>query len=160
VFGPQKGAAPDDVPQLDANLARLARLIGAGLGDAQGAGAAGGAGFGLLAWGAEIEAGSAAVGEALGMPTAVASADLVITGEGRFDAQSAAGKVPSYLASLARGRGIDAALVAGLIEAPTTEFAHAVSLTDLAGSSDASRADAERWLVEAGATLARGALNR
>jgi glycerate kinase len=155
VFGPQKGAAASDIPVLDANLSRLARCFGSADENAPGSGAAGGAGFGLLAWGATIEAGAVAVGEALGMPAAVASTDFVITGEGRFDEQSAAGKVPSYLAALARAAGVDAALVAGIIQAPTDDFVDAVSLTELAGSSAASQADAERWLVEAGARLAQ-----
>lgn len=150
VFGPQKGARPGDIDELEANLARFAALVGVDP-STPGAGAAGGAGFGLLAWGASLAPGSSAVGDALGLPAAAASADLVITGEGRFDEQSAAGKVPSYLLSLGR----PTALVAGLIEASTDAFADAVSLTGLAGSGDAARANAERWLVEAGATLAR-----
>jgi glycerate kinase len=154
VFGPQKGATAEEIPVLDANLARLAALLSAKA-SAPGAGAAGGTGFGLLAWGAEIAAGSAAVGEALGMPAAAASARLVITGEGRFDAQSAAGKVPSYLSALARQVGADAALVAGVIQATTGTFSDAVSLTELAGGSAAAQVDAERWLVEAGTVLAR-----
>ncbi|MCU1552403.1 MAG: glycerate kinase [Glaciihabitans sp.] len=168
VFGPQKGALPSDISVLDANLARLARIFRLNADaaatansrnvraneDVAGAGAAGGAGYGLLEWGASIEAGSAAVGDALSAPAAVASADLVITGEGRFDEQSAAGKVPSYLSGLARDAGAQAALVAGLIEASTREFVDAASLTELAGSSQAAQADAERWLVEAGALLA------
>jgi glycerate kinase len=120
-----------------------------------GAGAAGGVGFGLLVWGASIAAGSSAVGDALGMPAAVASADLVVTGEGRFDDQSSAGKVPSYLLDLGSRAGAGVALIAGLIEAPTDAFTDAVSLAELAGSGDAARADAERWLVEAGTVLAR-----
>ena len=155
VFGPQKGAASDeDVAELDAALGRLA-LIAGGTPTAPGAGAAGGAGYGLLLWGASLAPGSAAVGDALGIPAAVRSADLVITGEGRFDSQSAAGKVPSYLLALGEVNAIPVALVAGLIEAPTDAFSDAVSLTDLAGSSSAARAEAERWLVEAGARLAR-----
>jgi glycerate kinase len=89
------------------------------------------------------------------MPAAVASATLVITGEGRFDDQSSAGKVPSYLLDLGSRSGVPVALIAGLIEASTDAFADAVSLTELAGSGDAARADAERWLMEAGAKLAR-----
>jgi glycerate kinase len=154
VFGQQKGGTPAEIPLLDGNLARLTTLLSADA-SAPGAGAAGGAGFGLLAWGASIAAGSAAVGEALGMPAAAASARLVITGEGRFDTQSAAGKVPSYLSALARDAGAEAALVAGIIEAPTEEFSDAVSLTELAGGSAAAQSDAPRWLTEAGATLAR-----
>jgi glycerate kinase len=153
VFGPQKGAAPSDVPVLDANLARFAALLD---GDPAtvGAGAAGGAGFGLLTWGASIAAGSSAVGDALGMPEAVASADLVITGEGRFDDQSAAGKVPSYLASLSARGTAQVSLIAGLIEASTDDFVDSVSLTELAGSSAEAQSRAEQWIERAGAVLA------
>jgi glycerate kinase len=154
VFGPQKGASADDVAVLDANLARFAGVVGDSP-SMPGAGAAGGAGYGLLAWGASISAGAGAIGDALGMPAAVASADLVITGEGRFDHQSAAGKVPSYLAGLAAGASVRSVLVAGLITAPTDEFDFAVSLTDLAGGSQSALRDAEKWLETAGAMLAR-----
>ncbi|MBX0300883.1 glycerate kinase [Cryobacterium sp. 1639] len=189
VFGPQKGADAGQVAVLEAGLARWAGLLGsvrgaggagvagsAGLGSAgfasagapgvdpatPGAGAAGGAAFGLLAWGARLAAGSAAVGEALGVPAGVAGASVVITGEGRFDAQSAAGKVPSYLAGLAADAGARALLVAGAIDATALaadpgRFAHAVSLTDLAGGSAAAMADPLVWLEVAGARLARGA---
>ena len=165
VFGPQKGADDAGVAVLEANLARLARLVAApvlGSGSISGpvdlctpgAGAAGGAGFGLLAWGATLAPGSAAVGEALGVPAALAGASVVITGEGRFDAQSAAGKVPSYIAALAADAGARAMLVAGLIEADTAHFTAAVSLTDLAGSGAAAMADPLTWLRLAGARLA------
>jgi glycerate kinase len=154
VFGPQKGASPEDVAGLDAGLGRLS-LIAGGTPAAPGAGAAGGAGYGLLLWGASLAPGAGAVGDALGMPAAVASADLVITGEGRFDDQSASGKVPSYLLALGEATATPVALVAGLVEAPTDAFSDTVSLTDVAGSSTAARAEAERWLVEAGARLAR-----
>lgn len=167
VFGPQKGADAGQVAVLDAGLARWAGMLGSGGPTAAdpatpGAGAAGGAAFGLLAWGARIAAGSTAVGEALGVPAGVAGASVVITGEGRFDAQSAAGKVPSYLAGLAADAGARALLVAGAIDATALaadpgRFAHAVSLTDLAGGSAAAMADPLVWLEVAGARLARGA---
>jgi glycerate kinase len=62
--------------------------------------------------------------------------------------------VPSYLLHLGSRAGVGVALVAGLIEAPTGAFAEAVSLTELAGSGEAARADAERWLIAAGTELA------
>ncbi len=153
VFGPQKGANEAQVAGLESNLVRLARLIPVDPAT-PGAGAAGGAGFGLLAWGATLAPGSAAVGEALGIPAAVVGASVVVTGEGRFDAQSAAGKVPSYLAGLAADAGARAMLVAGLIEADPAGFAAALSLTDLAGSSAAAMRDTLVWLEAAGAALA------
>lgn len=160
VFGPQKGAGPDDVLALDAGLARLAALVDADP-DAAGAGAAGGTGFGLAAWGAQGVPGSMEVAAALGLPAALAGADLVITGEGRFDSQSLDGKVPSAVLALAGEAGARVALVAGAIEpyaVPSVGvFAATVALTDLAGGSDAARADAARWLRVAGAELARSA---
>ncbi|MGY4859316.1 glycerate kinase [Cryobacterium sp. AP23] len=158
VFGPQKGAGSAQVTQLDAGLARLAGLLPVDP-TTPGAGAAGGTAFGLLAWGARISAGSAAVGEALGVPAAVAGASVVITGEGRFDAQSAAGKVPAYLAELAKDAGARALLVAGAIDADALRahpdlFGAVVSLTDVAGGGAAAMADPLRWLQLAAARLA------
>lgn len=140
VFGPQKGASLEDVLRLDDGLRRLAAHLAADP-EAAGTGAAGGTGFGLLAWGARLAPGSAAVGEALGLPALVEGADVVITGEGRFDAQSMAGKVPSYLLSLAEAAGARTLLVAGALQAPTDAFADAASLTEAAGSSAAAIAD-------------------
>ncbi len=154
VFGPQKGAGPGDVPVLEAGLARLAALTG-GDGTAPGTGAAGGAGFGLRLWGATLAAGSAAVGNAVGLPRLVAGADAVLTGEGRYDEQSAAGKVPSYVLSLAHRSGTPALLVAGSIATTTAGFASAVSLADLAGGIPAALEEPTRWLHRAGARLAR-----
>jgi glycerate 2-kinase len=153
VFGPQKGADPADIPVLDANLARFAAVLG---GDPTfpGAGAAGGTAYGLVAWGATLRSGAEEIAERSGLNAAIRSADLVITGEGRFDSQSASGKIPHHIAALANELGIDVALVAGLIEAPTTQFSNAVSLTELAGGSAAALSHAERWLEAAGARLA------
>jgi len=153
VFGPQKGATPADIPVMDANLARFARLLG-GDPDFPGAGAAGGTSFGLLAWGAELRAGAEEIAARSGLDAAIATADLVITGEGRFDSQSAAGKIPHHIAVLASTFGIPCSIIAGLIEAPTTQFRSAASLTDLAGDSATARANAPYWLERAGADLA------
>jgi glycerate 2-kinase len=157
VFGPQKGADEAQVNGLESNLVRLARLMSAIDPLTPGAGAAGGTGFGLLAWGATIQAGAKAVGEALALPAAVGSADIVVTGEGRYDDQSAAGKVPSYLAALAADAGGQAMLVAGVIESDPTGFVAAASLTELAGTAQAAMADTVHWLREAGARLAQSA---
>jgi glycerate 2-kinase len=153
VFGPQKGATSADIPTMDANLARLASVLGRDPA-LPGAGAAGGTSFGLVAWGAELRSGAEEIAARSGLDAAIAGADLVITGEGRFDSQSASGKIPHHIATLATELGTARALVAGLIEAPTDQFTDAVSLTDLAGSAATARADAERWLEIAGATLA------
>lgn len=156
VFGPQKGATPADVAALDAGLARLARLLPADP-HAAGAGAAGGTGFALLAWGARLVPGSRAVAELVGLPQAVAEASVVVTGEGAFDGQSAAGKVPAHVAVLAEGAGVPVALVAGRIagDADVSDFAASASLTELAGSPAAAMSHPAHWLTEAGAALAR-----
>ncbi len=156
VFGPQKGLDGDAIMRADAGLARLAALLPADPAT-PGAGAAGGTGYGLLAWGARLVAGSGEVGELVGLPGAVAEASVVITGEGAFDGQSAGGKVPSYVAEVAASSGVPALLVAGRIalDADTSSFGAAVSLTDLAGSPLAAMAHPARWLRAAGAALAR-----
>lgn len=154
VFGPQKGLAPVDVSWVDAALARFAGLLGADPAT-PGAGAAGGTGFALLAWGASLQSGAVAVADAIGLDVALAGADLVITGEGRFDGQTAAGKVAHEVARRADTVGTPRALVAGAIAAEPRGFAAAVSLTDLAGAAQAAMADPARWLHAAGAQLAQ-----
>ncbi|MCD2442950.1 glycerate kinase [Agromyces sp. SYSU K20354] len=159
VFGPQKGATPAVVGALESNLARLAGLVPTVDPATPGAGAAGGAGFGLLAWGAQMGGGARVVAEAIGLPEAMEGAALVITGEGRFDGQSAAGKVPSEVARLARAAGVPVALAAGAIDADpeAAGFAASASLSVLAGSGAAAMSDAVQWLERAGAELARAA---
>ncbi|OUM43901.1 glycerate kinase [Arthrobacter sedimenti] len=98
VFGPQKGATPDDVAVLDAGLAHLAGVVSAQTGvdmlGVPGTGAAGGLPAVLVPFlGAEIVPGSALVADAVGLAGALADADLVLTGEGSFDSQSLGGKV-------------------------------------------------------------------
>jgi glycerate 2-kinase len=155
VFGPQKGATAEQCAVMNSNLARLARVLDAGdLAESPGAGAAGGTGFALLRSQVPLEPGAAAIGRLLGMPAAVASADLVITGEGRFDSQSASGKVAHYLASLAEDVGTDAAMVAGSIEAPADAFVDSIALTELAGDAATAQRNAGLWLAQAGARLA------
>ncbi|HEY0247092.1 MAG TPA: glycerate kinase [Gryllotalpicola sp.] len=157
VFGPQKGASSEAaVCSLEANLEHFAGAVpgGAALAETPGAGAAGGVAFGLLAWGATLSPGAPAVAEAIGLAGTIAGAGLVITGEGRYDGQSAAGKAPTHVAELAEAAGVPVALAAGAIDAPVEAFAAAASLTELAGSTAAALAEPERWAREAGARLA------
>ncbi len=155
VFGPQKGLAEKDIEAADAALERFARLLPADAA-APGAGAAGGTGFALLAWGARIVPGARAVAGLIGLLEAIAHADLVIAGEGSFDGQSVHGKAPGEVARSATAAGVPVALVAGAIadRGPLDRFAASVSLMDLAGSREASLADPSRWLRTAGARLA------
>jgi glycerate kinase len=152
VYGPQKGASAADVAVLEAGLARLAAVLPVDPAT-PGAGAAGGTGFGLLAWGAVLVPGAAAIAAAAGLAARVAAADLVVTGEGRFDAQSAQGKVPEAVRALATPAGVPAALVAGSIDTSPHGYAAWVSLTDLVGRA-ASFADPAAALRQAGARLA------
>jgi glycerate kinase len=158
VFGPQKGIGESLAAVAETNLAAFARVVTAARGtdpDLPGTGAAGGVGFGLLAWGAELTAGAAAVGDEVGLPALIAEADIVITGEGRYDHQSESGKVPSYVRGLAEAAGARSAIVAGLLQDAPRGFDASVSLTELAGSGEAAMADTLTWLREAGRRLAR-----
>lgn len=106
VFGRQKGASDDDADYLDAALRRwadvLERETGVSTHDLPGAGAAGGVPAGLIAvLDARTEQGALLVAEAIGLPEALAQADLVLTGEGSFDSQSVGGKVADGIARLA-----------------------------------------------------------
>ncbi len=127
VYGPQKGAGAALAPTLEAGLARWAERCRADLGvdieEPAGAGAGGGLPAGLLAAaaaaGAEasVESGAALVGEAVGLPAAVRRADLVITGEGRLDAQSGFGKATAHAADVATAAGRPCLAVCGKLEA-------------------------------------------
>jgi glycerate kinase len=124
VFGPQKGATPEMVRTLDANLARFARIVERDLGRAvaevPGAGAAGGMGAAMLAFfGATLKPGIEIVTAAVELERHVRDADLVITGEGRIDAQTVHGKTPIGVARVAKRHrkpviGIAGALGAGV----------------------------------------------
>jgi glycerate 2-kinase len=110
VFGAQKGASASQMEMLELALARLADIVARHLGvdarDAPGNGAAGGLGFGLVAFcGAAIRAGFEVVAQHIGLEEAVRAADIVITGEGRLDSQTLHGKAPAGIARLARRYG-------------------------------------------------------
>ncbi|MFF4893661.1 glycerate kinase [Micromonospora chersina] len=155
VYGPQKGAEPADVTLLDAALRRLADLAG-GDPDESGAGAAGGTAYGLAAvWGARIVPGATTIAELVGLADALAGADVVLTGEGRFDETSLSGKVVGSLLDSAASAGVRVGVVAGQISGPVpASVSAAVSLVQLAGSVDAALDGPARWLHEAGGRLA------
>lgn len=157
VFGPQKGLVGSDIAEADAALGRLAALLGQDPAT-PGSGAAGGTGAALRAWGGRLVPGAPEVARLSGLVDALATADVVVTGEGSYDGQSGGGKVPSFVAALAREAGARPYLAAGRIspDADLALFEGTVSLTELAGSADAALADPRRWLREAGAALARG----
>ncbi|HXM55112.1 MAG TPA: glycerate kinase [Candidatus Dormibacteraeota bacterium] len=114
IYGPQKGATPEMVRELDAALSRFADVIGREVADRPGAGAAGGAGAGLAHFlGARLTRGAPLVVEASGLDAALAGALAVFTGEGRVDAQTAYGKGPVEVSRRARAAGVAAVLIAG-----------------------------------------------
>jgi glycerate 2-kinase len=120
VYGPQKGADAAAVEKLDRGLRHLADLIraktGVDVANMPGAGAAGGAPACLVGlFGGRIVSGFDMVADVIGLDAKLAEADVVITGEGRLDAQTLHGKVPLGVARRARGRGIPVLAVAGEI---------------------------------------------
>jgi glycerate kinase len=122
IFGPQKGAAEQDARVLDAALARFAEIAlrdtGIDLLAVPGSGAAGGLGAGLVVVaGATIASGFAIVAEAVGLDRRIAAADLVITGEGRLDAQTAYGKTAAGVAKMARAHGRRVGAIVGSVRA-------------------------------------------
>jgi glycerate 2-kinase len=117
VFAPQKGASPAEVGWLDDALRALAGRLGK-TAEAQtpGAGAAGGLGFGLLAFfGATLRPGVDIVIDAVKLRDRLAGADLCITGEGRLDAQSLSGKTPIGVARLCKQLGVRCAAIVGAL---------------------------------------------
>lgn len=120
VFGPQKGATPEQVRQLDDALARFADVCAATLGrdarEAPGSGAAGGIGFAARTFlGAAFRPGIELVAEVGGLEQAVIGADLVITGEGRLDEQTLHGKTPMGVAGIAKRHGVPVVALAGTL---------------------------------------------
>ncbi|CAN5580364.1 glycerate kinase [soil metagenome] len=110
VFAPQKGAIPEDLELLERALTRLADVAAHTFGRDQratpGAGAAGGLGFGLATFcGAALRSGFEVVAEAIDLRGKISRADVIITGEGKLDRQTLAGKAPAGVARLARELG-------------------------------------------------------
>jgi glycerate kinase len=125
VYGPQKGASPDDVETLDAALVHYAKVLeeAIGPGAAQyaaspGAGAAGGLGFGALLLGARFRAGIEVMLDVLGFAPALRRASLVITGEGSLDEQTLHGKAPAGVAAASRAAGVEVVAVCGRLTLP------------------------------------------
>lgn len=156
VYGPQKGVT--DFAWFETRLAHLADLarghLGKDLRDIPGAGAAGGLGFGLMAFAsAELTSGFGLVAATLGLEARIRAADLVITGEGRLDAQSLSGKGPGGVARLARDLGKPVAAFCGDL----ADGAEVAALFDLAVPIRPADITAEQAMREAGTLLARAA---
>ncbi|MEV5169900.1 glycerate kinase [Streptomyces flaveolus] len=126
VYGPQKGASPEDVETLDAALGHFAKVLEAEAGPraaeyavAPGAGAAGGIGYGALLLGARFRPGIEVMLDVLGFAPALRRASLVITGEGSLDEQTLHGKAPAGVAAAARAAGKEVVAVCGRLALPT-----------------------------------------
>lgn len=122
VFAAQKGATAEQIECLDRQLALLGRKLG-DVADIPGSGAAGGLGAGLLTLGGRIISGFDWVAETVGLEQACLGADLIITGEGKIDRQSAKGKVPAGVARLGQELGVPVAALAGSVGMELGDFA-------------------------------------
>jgi glycerate kinase len=121
VYGPQKGVRLERMPEFEEALGHLSRVVrrdlGVDLATAPGAGAAGGLGFGLMAFcRATMRPGFDLVAETTGLESAVRTADLVITGEGCVDAQTLHGKGPAGVADMARRLGKPVIAIGGIVD--------------------------------------------
>ncbi|MBA3740690.1 MAG: glycerate kinase, partial [Chloroflexi bacterium] len=165
-YGPQKGADPATVDELNAALVAWGRSIETATGrlvaDMPGAGAAGGTTAGLLGFtGAVVRPGVEVVAELVGLAEALESADLVITGEGRADEQTLQGKTAMGVATLARPRNTPVVLLCGGLGERAEALDAATSLTVVQPIIDrpmdlaAAIADTERLLTAAAGRLAR-----
>ena len=127
MFGPQKGATPEEEDVLEEAMSVLAERIESDLGldvaEIPGAGAGGGMGAGLIAFfGARLQSGFDLVAEATGLAHAASGAQLVVTGEGRLDSQSLRGKATIGVARLARAAHVPSVVIAGSIELSDREL--------------------------------------
>ncbi|GAA2595687.1 glycerate kinase [Streptomyces lienomycini] len=162
VYGPQKGASPEDVTALDAALAHFAKVlqgtegVGARAADyaaSPGAGAAGGIGFGAMLLGARFRPGIEVMLDVLGFAPALERADLVITGEGSLDEQTLHGKAPAGVAAAARAAGKEVVAVCGRLALPAEALGRAgirraYPLTDV-------EPDVAKCIADAGPILER-----
>ncbi len=165
IFGPQKGATPEQVQQLDAALGHFAdhcaRVLPGDVRDEPGSGAAGGLGFAAKAFlDAQFRAGVEVVAELVGLDAAVRGADLVITGEGRFDAQTLRGKTPFGVARIARHHQVPVIVIAGTLgDGYEQMYAHGVdaafALPSAPMSLEQACSEAPRLLRERAADIAR-----
>ena len=140
IYGPQKGASPDQVAELDRNLRRYADVmegtIGRPLRYEPGVGAAGGAIFGLLAIAdrfasIEVRPGADVIMELTGFDEAIAFTDVVLTGEGNVDGQTAFGKTAMGVAEAARASGVPTICFGGGITAEGAEFMHSIGVVTM-----------------------------
>lgn len=115
VFGPQKGATPEMIAEMDSWLSHYADLS-YGDKNASGAGAAGGMGYALMTFlGGKLQNGIELVLKEVGLEAEVRDADIVVTGEGRLDSQTVMGKAPSGVANAAKKQGVPVIAFSGCV---------------------------------------------
>lgn len=136
VFGPQKGATPEQVEFLDRGLRRLSEIwdrdLGRSVADVPGAGAAGGLGAGAMVYlDAEIVPGADALLEMTNLARRISDCDVVITGEGALDRSTLDGKLPSRVARLAKQRGVPCIGIYGLLDRSVEKEFIEAGFTDL-----------------------------
>ncbi|HWJ09476.1 MAG TPA: glycerate kinase [Nocardioides sp.] len=168
VYGPQKGADPDQVRRLDAALVHWADLLatttGTDVRDRPGAGAAGGVGFAALAvMGAELRSGIELVLELIGFDDRLAGVDLVVTGEGALDEQTLHGKAPAGVAAAAGRVGVPVVAVCGVnrldpARLRTAGIGAAYALADIEPDPERCLRDAAPLLERLGERIAAGHL--
>lgn len=157
VFAPQKGATKTQVQKLEAGLEKLAQVlerdlkVDTTLRQAAGAGAAGGAAFGLAVLGAEITPGAKLICNGVKLNKAMSECDLVLTAEGLLDDQTSMGKAPYEVATRARERNIDCICIAGAVKSIPEGFASAISLTDIAERGEDPKRHTKKLLRRAAA---------
>ena len=162
-YAPQKGASPDEADALDRAAASFAlaasRSLGRDLSASPGAGAAGGLGFGLALCGGELRSGAPFVLDVCGFDAAAGEADVVVTGEGKCDAQTVSGKLPAWVARRAKAAGGAAVVCVCGADRSVPEFyalgADAVlALADGPMSADESVANCAALAEKLGANIA------
>ncbi|SHF75267.1 glycerate kinase [Ornithinibacillus halophilus] len=155
VYGPQKGATPEQVATYNQAMTSFSHLIEGTdnkLSSTPGAGAAGGLGFAFLTLNAELLSGAKLVGEASNVEAAIQQADLVITGEGQSDKQTLQGKAPGYIADLASKNQVPAILIsgglAGNLDALLGKFSGCFSIINKPLTLEESMEQAEELLFQ------------
>jgi glycerate kinase len=161
VYGPQKGADAGRVAELEEGLARLAEALPQVDAGQPGAGAAGGLGFGLVAFGgARLVRGVELVMDAVGFAQRLARCDALVTGEGRLDGQSLQGKLVPALAAAARAQDVPAVALVGAVGEATERLLDAglvawLALADAPMDEAQAMRETPRLLHDAAASLAR-----
>lgn len=155
IFGAQKGANGAEISQLESSLINFSKIAGRKFIDATGSGAAGGFGyFGLTFLNAKLVSGIDLILNLLDFETQIQDADLVITGEGKFDSQSLAGKGPIGIAKICSVKGIPIILVCGVKESNSESFKQIYQIMDFAPNLKSAQENPKLWIEKIGSEIA------